>query len=63
MHPTESPATQDRSRIAQQRRAARARRIATLRRRVVAGAPATVVPAWGVVSQAMSCAPVATAQS
>jgi len=54
MHPTETPSTpspQDRKRIAQQRLAARARRVTMLRRRVVAGALATFVLAWGVVSQ------------
>jgi hypothetical protein len=54
MHPTETPSTPgtpDRRRIAQQRLAARARRVTMLRRRVVAGALATFVLAWGVVSQ------------
>jgi hypothetical protein len=51
MHPTENPSTQGRKRIAQQRLAARARRVRMLRRRVVAGALATFVLAWGVVSQ------------
>ena len=51
MHPTEIPSKDDRTRIARERLAARARRIAMLRRRVVAGALATFVLAWGVVSQ------------
>jgi hypothetical protein len=51
MDPNETPSTQDRKRIAHERLAARARRIRTLRRRVVAGSLATFVLAWGVVSQ------------
>jgi hypothetical protein len=51
MSATEPPGKDERRRIAHERLAARARRIATLRRRVVAGALATFVLAWGVVSQ------------
>jgi hypothetical protein len=50
MDPNDTPST-DRKRIAHERLAARARRIRTLRRRVVAGSLATFVLAWGVVSQ------------
>jgi hypothetical protein len=51
MPSTQTPQPDDRRRIAQVRLAARARRIKTLRRRVVAGALTTFVLAWGVVWQ------------
>jgi hypothetical protein len=60
MTPTETP-KDDRTRIAQERLAARARRITSLRRRVVAGALATFVLAWGVVSQTGSLGHTTTA--
>jgi hypothetical protein len=61
MHPTETPSKDDRKRIAHERLAARARRIAMLRRRVAAGALATFVLAWGVVSQTGSLGATTTA--
>jgi hypothetical protein len=61
MQPTEPPTGDDRRRVAQERVAARARRISMLRRRVVAGALATFLLAWGVVSQTGSLGQTTTA--